>query len=133
MKIKYIMLILALSIAGCAAYFSIWGLSQLFAGAATAVIVMASVLEVGKIVTTTVLHNYWGQLSRSLKIYLTISVSVLMIITSAGIYGFLSNAYQKTANKLEVHEGEIGLLVGKQNIFKEKIKNNDNLIKTKQK
>lgn len=133
MKFKYLMLLLALSVAGCAAYFSIWGLSQLFAGASTAVIIMASVLEVGKIVTTTALHNYWNKLARTLKVYLTISVGILMFITSAGIYGFLSNAYQKTANKLEIHEGEIAILVGKQNTFKSKITLNNKSINSKEK
>ena len=82
MKIKfsYIMLILALVVAGSAGYFSVWGLSQLFAGASTAVIVMATVLEIGKVVTTTALHRYWDKLARGLKVYLTISVMVLMVI-----------------------------------------------------
>jgi len=127
------MLLLALSVAGCAAYFSICGLSQLFAGASVAVIIMASVLEVGKIITTTALHTYWDYLARPLKIYLTISVGVLMIITSAGIYGFLSNAYQKTANKLEMHDGEVGVLNGKKEIFDNAIKDNKEIIDTKNK
>jgi hypothetical protein len=129
------MLILALTVAGCAGYFSILGLSQLFAGASTAVIIMASVLEIGKIVTTTALHTYWGKLAKTLRIYLTISVGVLMIITSAGIYGFLSNAYQKTANQLEIHEGEINLLNVKKDGFQSSIDENkkliDNLVKEK--
>ena len=127
-KFSYIMLILALAVAGCAAYFSIWGLSQLFAGASTAVIIMASVLEIGKIVTTTALHTYWSKLAKTLRIYLTISVGVLMIITSAGIYGFLSNAYQKTANELEIHEGEINVLNVKKDGFQASIDDNKKLI-----
>jgi hypothetical protein len=127
------MLILALSVAGCAAYFSVWGLSQLFAGASTAVIIMASVLEIGKVVTTTALHTYWHKLARGLKIYLTISVGVLMIITSAGIYGFLSNAYQSTANKLELHEGELGVLEAKKQVFEKTIADNAKIIETKTK
>ena len=127
------MLILALSVAGCAAYFSVWGLSQLFAGASTAVIIMASVLEIGKVVTTTALHTYWHKLARGLKIYLTISVGVLMIITSAGIYGFLSNAYQSTANKLELHEGELGVLEAKKQVFEKTIADNTKIIETKTK
>lgn len=134
-KFSYIMLILALTVAGCAGYFSILGLSQLFAGASTAVIIMASVLEIGKIVTTTALHTYWGKLAKTLRIYLTISVGVLMIITSAGIYGFLSNAYQKTANQLEIHEGETNLLNVKKDGFQSSIDENkkliDNLVKEK--
>ncbi len=133
MKFSYVMLILALSVAGCAAYFSVWGLSQLFAGASTAVIIMASVLEIGKVVTTTALHTYWGKLAKGLKIYLTISVGVLMIITSAGIYGFLSNAYQSTANKLELHEGELGVLETKKETFEKTISDNTKIIETKTK
>lgn len=132
-KFRYIMLILALSVAGCAAYFSVWGLSQLFAGASTAVIIMASILEVGKIVTTTALHTYWNKLAKGLRAYLTISVGVLMLITSAGIYGFLSNAYQKTANKLEIHEGELGVLDGKKAVFEKSVADNQKIIDTKTK
>ena len=127
------MLILALSVAGCAAYFSVWGLSQLFAGASTAVIIMASVLEIGKVVTTTALHTYWNKLAGGLKVYLTISVGILMIITSAGIYGFLSNAYQSTANKLELHEGELGVLEAKKQTFEKTIADNTKIIETKTK
>lgn len=127
------MLIMALSVAGCAAYFSVWGLSQLFAGASVAVIVMASVLEVGKLVVTTALHTYWDKLSKSLRFYLTTSVIVLMLITSAGIYGFLSNAYQKTANKLEIHDGELGVLDGKKAIFEKGVAANEKLIESKTK
>lgn len=132
-KLKYAMLGLALAVAGCAAYFSIWGLSQLFAGASTAVIIMASVLEIGKLVTTTALHTYWDKLAKSLRIYLAISVCVLMLITSAGIYGFLSNAYQSTANKLEIHEGELNLLDAKKGGFEKITSDNQKLIDTKTK
>jgi hypothetical protein len=132
-KFSYIMLIIALAVAGCAGYFSVWGLSQLFAGASTAVIIMATVLEVGKVITTTALHRYWTKLATSLKIYLTISVAVLMMITSAGIYGFLSNAYQKTANKLEIHEGELGVLDGKKLLFEKNIGDNEKIVATKNK
>lgn len=132
-KFKYIVLFLALAVAICAAYFSVLGLSQLFAGASISVIIMASVLEIGKLVTTTALHNYWNKLARTLKIYLTISVVILMIITSAGIYGFLSNAYQSTANKLELHEGELGILEVKKSTFEKSVTDNQKLIKSKTK
>jgi hypothetical protein len=130
-KFGYIMLLLAVLLAGTAAYFSVLGLSQLFAGASLAVIIMASVLEVGKIVITTALHTYWSELNKSLKIYLTIAVGILMIITSAGIYGFLSNAYQKTANELEVHDGEINILMTKKESFQLTIDENKKLIADK--
>ena len=127
------MLGLALAVAGCAAYFSVWGLSQLFAGASTAVIVMASILEIGKIVTTTALHTYWNKLAKPLRIYLSISVVILMVITSAGIYGFLSNAYQSTANKLEIHEGELGILDVKKQTFEKSVSDNQKIIESKTK
>jgi len=127
------MLLLAIVVAGCAGYFSVFGLSQLFAGASTAVIIMATGLEVAKVITTTALHRYWTKTSRWLKIYLTISVVVLMLITSAGIYGFLSNAYQKTANKLEIQNGQISVLTGKKDIFQKNIDDNKMIIEQKNK
>ena len=135
MKIKfsYVMLVLALVVAGCAGYFSVWGLSQLFAGASTAVIIMATGLEVGKIVTTTALHRYWNKIAGGLRVNLTISVIVLMIITSAGIYGFLSNAYQKTANKLEIQNGQVAVFTGKKDLFQKNIDDNQKIIDQKNK
>jgi hypothetical protein len=127
------MLFLALVVAGCAGYFSVWGLSQLFAGASTAVIIMATGLEVAKIITTTALHRYWSKTSGMLKAYLTISVVVLMLITSAGIYGFLSNAYQKTANKLEIQNGQVSVLTGKKDLFQKNIDDNQKIIDQKNK
>ncbi len=131
MKFKYIILIIAITISMVGSGFSVWGLSQLFAGASTAVIIMATVLEIGKILTTTMLHTYWSKLAISLKTYLTISVAVLMIITSVGIYGFLSNAYQITANKLEIHEGETDILNAKKEIFEKTIEENKKIIQDK--
>ena len=127
------MLFMALAVAGCAAYFSVWGLSQLFAGASFAVILMASVLEMGKLVVTTALHTYWNKFAKPLRAYLAVSVVVLMLITSAGIYGFLSNAYQKTANKLEIHEGELGVLDAKKAVFQKSIDDNNKIIDSKTK
>jgi hypothetical protein len=132
-KFRHIVFALSLAVASCAAYFSVWGLSQLFAGASISVIIMASILEFGKIISTTALHKYWNRLATGLRIYLTISVVVLMIITSAGIYGFLSNAYQKTANKLEIHEGQVGVLDGKKQIFTDALTANNKIIDSKNK
>ena len=131
LKFSYVMLLLALIVAGCAGYFSIFGLSQLFAGASTAVIIMASALEIGKVVTTTALHRYWTRIGGGLKFYLTISVGVLMLITSAGIYGFLSNAYQKTANKLEIQESQVGVLDSKKALFEKNVQDNQKIIDSK--
>jgi hypothetical protein len=133
MKIKF-SFFLGLSaalIAGCAAYYSVFGLSQLFAGASTAVIIMASSLEFTKIVAVSFLHRYWKNISGALRFYLTIGVFVLVCITSGGIYGFLSNAYQKTANKLEITDGELAILTNKKDLFQKNLDDNKNIISLK--
>ena len=84
----------ALLIAGSAAFFSVFGLSKLFAGATTAVIIMAGSLEFGKLVGASFLYRYWDKITSIHKFYMTTAVGVLILITSAGIFGFLSNAYQ---------------------------------------
>jgi hypothetical protein len=99
-----------LSISGSAAFFSVFGLSKLFAGAATAVIIMAGTLEASKLIIATLLHQYWKKLSILLRAYLTIATLVLIMITSMGIYGFLSAAYQETANASSMVDKEIALI-----------------------
>ncbi len=91
---KYYVGLSALLIAGSAAAFSVFGLSKLFAGAALSVIIMAGLLEFGKLVAASFLYRYWNDINRLLKVYMTIGVITLVLITSAGIFGYLSNAYQ---------------------------------------
>jgi len=91
----------AMFIAGCAAFFSIFGLSKLFAGANLAVVFMASSLEVGKLVAASFLYRYWKKINITIKSYLTVGVIILVLITSAGIFGFLSNAYQGATVEFE--------------------------------
>lgn len=97
----------AIIIAGCAAYFSVTGLGVLFAGASTSVMVMAGALEFAKLVAATYLKQVWDEIRGFNKWYLTISVAVLMVITSAGIFGYLSNAFQAQSLKLQVVDREI--------------------------
>ncbi len=84
----------ALFVAGSAAFFSVFGLSKLFSGAQLSVIIMAGSLEFTKLVAASFLYQYWYRASKLLKTYLGIGVVVLVLITSAGIFGYLSNAYQ---------------------------------------
>jgi len=111
---KYLLPILialsALSISAAAAFYSVTGLAKLFAGVETAVIWMASSLEVAKLVVASLLYQYWKKIGWALKIYLTIALVTLMVITSAGIYGYLSSGYQDTANKTSVVDKEIALV-----------------------
>ena len=91
----------ALLIAGSAAFFSVFGLSKLFAGAQLAVIIMAGSLEFGKLVAASFLYRYWDEINTPHKIYMTIATGILILITSAGIFGFLSNAYQGATVEFE--------------------------------
>ena len=106
----YIVLSAAFGLAGTAAYYSVFGLSKLFSSQATAVIVMASILEVSKLITASYLHQQWKSISFLLKTYLVTAVFILMCITSLGIYGFLVSAYQETAYELTNQESEIAVL-----------------------
>jgi hypothetical protein len=91
----------AVLIAGSAAFFSVFGLSKLFAGAQLAVIIMAGSLEFGKLVAASFLYRYWDEINLPHKIYMTIATFILVLITSAGIFGFLSNAYQGATIEFE--------------------------------
>jgi hypothetical protein len=119
----------ALSVSASAAFYSISGLSKLFAGASLEVIIMASSLEIAKLVIASLLYQYWNELNKTLRVYLTIATTVLILITSMGIYGFLSSAYQETANKDGVVTQQITTLETKKGLY---IQTRDNLLKEKQ-
>ena len=90
---KYVTLSTSIVLATIAAYFSIAGLTTLFAGAFWSVVVMASALEIGKLVTAAYLHLEWKEISRLIRVYLVLAVGILMLITSMGIFGYLSKAH----------------------------------------
>ena len=90
----YLVGLAALLVAGSAAFYSVFGLSKLFSGATLAVIIMAGSLEFAKLVSASFLYRYWTKVNTWLKYYMVVGVVTLVIITSAGIFGFLSNAYQ---------------------------------------
>ena len=109
----------ALAVSGSAAFYSVFGLSKLFAGASLQVIIMAGSLEFAKLVTASLLYQYWDTINKFLRFYLSVAVFVLMVITSGGIYGFLSGAYQETATKSEFLDKSLAVLQTKQNRFEE--------------
>ena len=111
----------ALSVSASAAFYSISGLSKLFAGAAFAVIVMAASLEIAKLVIASLLYQYRKNLPRLLKVYLSIACAVLVLITSMGIYGFLSAAYQETAALDSTTGAQIALIETKRDNIKEQL------------
>jgi hypothetical protein len=97
----------ALFIAGSAAAFSVYGLAKLFSGAFLSVVVMAGSLELGKLVTASFLYRYWNVINYFQKVYMTIATIVLIFITSAGIFGYLSNAYQGATLEFEKQSTEL--------------------------
>jgi len=105
--LKVLLFMAAIAVAGTGAYFSVTGLGVLFSGASTAVIVMASALEFAKLVTASYLEQKWRETTLFLKVYLTSAVFILMLITSAGIFGYLSNAFQQQNIKLQQVDREI--------------------------
>ena len=93
MFLSYITLLVALSLSVIAAYYSIAGLIAIFAAAVVPIVIMGSILELAKVVATLWLHEYWRQCRLAMKAYLVPAVAVLMLITSMGIFGFLSKAH----------------------------------------
>ena len=116
-----IIAISALSVSASAAFYSVSGLSKLFAGATFEVIVMAGSLEVAKLVIASLLYQYWDTLNKLLRTYLSIAAVVLVLITSMGIYGFLSAAYQETYQQLTITENKISFLENKAKFYEDDV------------
>jgi len=111
----------ALSVSASAAFYSVSGLSKLFAGASFEVIVMAGSLEVAKLVIASLLYQYWDTINKFLRTYLSIATVILVLITSMGIYGFLSAAYQETYQQLTVTENQISFLENKAKFYEDDV------------
>ena len=100
--LKILIGVAALLLAVLAALFSVIGLSKLFAGAGITIIAMASTLEASKLIVTSFLYQYWATINKMLRLYLLISILIVASITSIGIYGYLSGAYQTTKLKYDL-------------------------------
>ena len=107
----------ALSVSASAAFYSVSGLSKLFAGASFEVIIMAGSLEVAKLVIASLLYQYWDTINKFLRTYLVTAAIILVLITSMGIYGFLSAAYQDTYRNLSVKDNKIAFLTQKKDFY----------------
>jgi hypothetical protein len=122
MKQKFLpwfLLFCALGLSTTAAYYSVLGLSIIFAGVAIPVMVMGSFLEISKIAIATYLHNSWKKTYTLLKVYLTIALVTLSIITSIGIYGLLSTGFQENIAKMEIKGKQVQNIEVKKQRFKE--------------
>jgi len=119
--LPFIIAFSALSVSASAAFYSVSGLSKLFAGASFEVIIMAGSLEVAKLVTASLLYQYWDKINKVLRTYLTIATIILVLVTSMGIYGFLSAAYQETYQKLSINENRIKFLDQKREFYQQDV------------
>ena len=122
MKEKFLpwfLLFCALGLSGTAAYYSVVGLSIVFVGVALPVIIMGSFLEISKIAIATYLHDKWKETYGILKIYMSIALVTLSLITSLGIYGLLSTGFQGNIAKLEINEKQVKNIEVKKKRFEE--------------
>ena len=130
MKFRTLLLGLsALFVAFNAAFFSVSGLSKLFAGAAFSVMIMASSLELAKLITAGYLYNYWEKINKTFRIYLSGAVLILILITSLGIYGFLTSAFQDTFNQYSIKEKQLAFLQQKEQFWGDDVARYDEELK----
>ena len=130
MKFRTLLLgVSALFVAFNAAFFSVSGLSKLFAGASLSVMLMASSLELAKLITAGYLYNYWEKINRVFRWYLVTGVVILILITSLGIYGFLTAAFQDTFNQFSVNEKEKTFLQQKEKFYSDDVTRYDEELK----
>ena len=127
-KFPYLVAFSAAFVAFNAAFFSITGLSHLFSGAFWSVVIMASSLEIGKLVAASFLHRYWKTINNWMRAYLATGVIILVFITSLGIFGYLSKAYQgatvdlnRLVTKLEVFNEQLEVLVEDKDFLKQEL------------
>lgn len=119
--LPWIIALSAFSVSGSAAFYSVSGLGKMFAGASLQVMVLAGSLEFAKLVSASLLYEYWNSINKALKYYLLLATLILIIITSAGIYGFLSSAYQETSFKVQNQDKNIEILDKNISIVKNEI------------
>ena len=126
---KYILGFSAFTLASCAALFSVKGIALLFAASFWSVAVMAGGLELAKLISASYLYRYWKETNKILKNYMLGAVILLMGITSLGIFGFLSNAFQGNFSQYSLNLNKIQSLKSQQNFYLTQIDFNKNKLK----
>jgi hypothetical protein len=117
----FLTLLCALALSGIAAWYSVIGLAAIFTGAFWPIVFMGSVLEASKLVTTSWLYRNWKTCPLLLKSYLTFAVVILMMITSMGIFGFLSKAHIDSTMDAGANNIEVKTLIQQEKIVKERL------------
>lgn len=115
--LPYLVIVSAILVSLSAAFYSVTGIGKMFSGSAINVMIMMASLEISKLVLASLLYQYWHSLNRLLKIYYFVAIFILMAITSAGIYGYLSAAYSETSNKVETIDKQVSVLDIKRKMF----------------
>jgi hypothetical protein len=126
---KYILGLSAFILATCAAFFSVKGIALLFAASFWSVAVMAGSLEVAKLVSASYLYRYWSSIHNLLKKYMLSATILLMFVTSLGIFGFLSDAFQRNFSQYSLNLNKIQSLKSQQNFYISQIDFNKNKLK----
>ena len=126
---KYILGLSAFLLASCAAFFSVKGIALLFAASFWGVAIMAGSLEVAKLVSASYLYRYWSSINDLLKKYMLSATILLMCITSLGIFGFLSDAFQRNFSQYSLNLNKIQSLKSQQNFYISQIDFNKNKLK----
>ena len=126
---KYILGLSALLLASCAAFFSVKGIALLFAASFCSVAIMSGSLEVAKLVTASYLYRYWKDINKILKNYMLCATVLLMGITSLGIFGFLSDAFQRNFSQYSLNLNKIQSLKSQQSFYLSQIDFNKNKLK----
>jgi hypothetical protein len=130
LKFEYFLFIAALGMAGCGAFFSIVGISTLFGSAMLSAGIMAGIIEFSKIIATTFLYRYWQKTVGFLRTYLALAIIVLILVTSAGIYGFLGSAFQKSSLEFKVNQEKIVMLESQKPFYANFVSQSENRMRT---
>jgi hypothetical protein len=126
---KYILGFSAFALASCAAFFSVKGIALLFAASFWSVAVMAGTMELAKLISASYLYRYWNETNRILKKYMLIATILLMAITSLGIFGFLSDAFQRNFSQYSLNQNKIQGLKTQQAFYLSQIDFNKSKLK----
>jgi hypothetical protein len=126
---KYILGFSAFTLAGCAAFFSVKGIALLFAASFWSVALMAGTLELAKLISASYLYGYWKDINKIIKNYMLAAVILLMAITSLGIFGFLSDAFQRNFSQYSLNLNKINSLKNQQAFINSQIDFNKNKLK----
>lgn len=130
-SLKNLIWFCAIGLAVFSGYYSVYGISKLFSGGSWSIVGMAGMLEFSKLVVITFLHDHYKTLKTTFKVYLMSAAGVLMILTSVGVYGYLTNSYQETAKSIYETQNKIALIDKKKEIFVEQKNQIDTLVKQK--